>query len=143
MREKIRVRALIDTGADISIIPSSIAYRIGAWHTNQQTTIVGVHGKAKMLPLVSAYLYFPFLNNKGGKFIFAMNNREEPIVGMDILRPIGITINTKTHQLSIKNEVWEAFKTLAAVGVIVWGGIKLFEALSKGEDSIDEKNSHS
>jgi len=136
-------RALIDTGAEISVMPLSVATNIGAWRTNQQTNIVGIFGQARMLPIIVANLYFPSLNNVGGQFAFAMSDMEQEfIVGMDILKPLGINIDTKTHQLSIKNEIWEAFKTLAGVGVLVFGGLKLLEALSKRDDKTNKETGH-
>jgi len=127
--------ALVDTGAEISLLPVSIAINIGAWSTNQQTNVVGVHGQARTLPIVVGHLYFPSLNNVGGQFAFAMSDIEqEPIVGMDILKPLGITIDTRTHELSVKNEIWEAFKKLAAVGVLTYGGIKILKKLSEQND---------
>ena len=47
------------------------------------------------------------------------------IVGMTILQPLGITIDTKTHKLYIKNEIWEAFKTVVGNGVLILGGIAI------------------
>ena len=127
--------ALVDTGAELSLIPSSIARNIGAWNTSQQTNVVGVHGQGRILPIVVANLYFPSLNNVGGEVAFAMSDVEqELIVGMDVLRPLGITVDTRTGRLSIKNEIWEAFKTLATVGVLVWGGIKVLQKLSEGNE---------
>lgn len=124
--------ALVDTGAELSLIPSSIARDIGAWSTSQQTNVVGVHGQGRILPIVVANLCFPSLNNVGGEVAFAMSDVEqELIIGMDILGPLGIIVDTKTGKLSIKNEVWEAFKTLATVGVLVWGGIKVVQKLSE------------
>ena len=124
--------ALVDTGAELSLIPSSIARNIGAWSTSQQTNVVGVHGQGRILPIVVANLYFPLLNDVGGEVVFAMSDAEqELIIGMDILRPLGIIVDTKTGKLSIKNEIWEAFKTLATVGVLVWGGIKVLQKLSE------------
>ena len=124
--------ALVDTGAELSLIPLSIARNIGAWSTSQQTNVVGVHGQGRILPIVIANLYFPSLNNVGGEVAFAMSDVEqELIIGMDILRPLGIIVDTKTSKLSIKNEIWEAFKTLATVGVLVWGGIKALQKLSE------------
>ena len=128
--------ALVDTGAEISLIPSSIARNVGAWNTNQQTNVVGVHGQGRILPIVVANLYFPSLNNVGGEVAFTMSDVEqEVIVGMDILEPLGIIVDTKTGQLSIKNEIWEAFKILATVGVIAWGGIKALQKLSEQNQS--------
>ena len=124
--------ALVDTGAELSLIPSGIARNIGAWSTSQQTNVVGVHGQGRILPIVVANLYFPSLNNVGGEVAFAMSDVEqELIIGMDILRPLGITVDTKTSRLSIENEIWEAFKTLATVGVLAWGGIKVLQKLSE------------
>jgi len=117
-RTKTQESALIDTGADISIIPLRLAMKIGAWRTNQTINIVGIHKQSRELPLGVAHIYFPSLNNIGGRFLIAISDKEqEPIIGMDILRPSGISIDTKTHQVSVRNEVWEAFKTLSAVGV--------------------------
>ncbi len=134
-RNEIIEKALIDTGAEISLLPLNIAKKIGAWSTNRQTNVVGIHGKSKTLPIIVAYFYFPLLNSVGGKFEFvASNTGKELIVGMDILKPLGITIDTKTQQLLVKNEIWEAFKTLSAVGVLVYGGVKLLEAMSEKSD---------
>lgn len=127
--------ALVDTGAELSLIPSSIARSIGAWSTSQQTNVIGVHGQGRILPIVVANIYFPSLNNAGGEVAFAMSDVEqEPIIGMDILKPLGIIVDTKTSKLSINNEIWEAFKTLATIGVLVWGGIKILNKLSDGNE---------
>ena len=137
-RNEIIEKALVDTGAEISLMPLSMAKSIGAWHTNTQTSVVGVHGIAKTLPIIAVHLSFLSLKNIGGQFLFAMATprpedtlEPELIVGMDILKPLGIIVDTKTHRLSVKNEIWEAFKELTALGVIFFAGIKLFEALSK------------
>ena len=130
-RNEIIEKALVDTGADISLMPFSLARSIGAWRTNQQVDVAGIHGEARTLPIIVANLHFPSLNNIGGRLPFAMSNTErELIVGMDILNPLGIAIDTKTHQLSVKNEIWEAFKTLAGIGVLIFGAVKVLEALS-------------
>ena len=124
--------ALVDTGAEISMMPLSIATNIGAWSTNQQTNIIGVHRQARMLPIIVASLYFPSLNNVGGQVAFAMSDIEqELIIGMDILKPLGIIVDTKTNKLTIKNEVWEAFKSIVTTGVIIYAGIKILGKLPK------------
>lgn len=128
--------ALIDTGAEISIMPSSMARNIGVWSTNQQTNAVGVFGQGRTLPIIVADIHFPSLKNVGAQFPFAMSDVEqELIVGMDILTPLGVIVNTQTGQLSIKNETWEAFKILTAIGIIVWGGIKVVKKLSEQNQS--------
>ncbi len=129
-RTEVVESALIDTGAELSLLPSRLAGWIGAWLTNYETTVVGVHGDGKTLPIVVSDLAFPQLNNVGGRFAFVVSESEGPlIVGMDILKPLGITIDTTNHQLGVKNEVWEAFKTLAGVGVLVVGGLKILAQL--------------
>jgi len=121
---------LIDTGADISIIPLKLAVMIGAWRTDQTINISGVHGQSRTLPLGVAHIYFPSLSEMGGRFVIAISDIEQkPIIGMDILRPLGINIDTRTHQLSVRNELWEAFKTLSGVGVLTFVGIKILESV--------------
>ena len=133
-RDEIIKRALIDTGAEISLMPLPTATDIGVWRTNRQLNVVGIHTEARTMPIIVARIYFPSLNDIGGQFQFVTDNRgQELIIGMDILKPLGITIDTKTRQLSVRNETWEAFKTLSAIGVLVVGGVKLLEALSKSE----------
>lgn len=119
--------ALIDTGASISLIPRKLAIKIGAWHTNQTINIVGIHRQSRVLPLGVVRVYFPSLNNIGGHFTVAVSdNEKEPIIGMDILRSLGISIDTTTSRLQVKNEIWEAFKTLSAFTV---GGFLIIKAL--------------
>jgi len=125
------VRSLVDTGAEVSLFPVNLAKRIGAWTTNRQITVVGVHGQSRTLLLIACRILFPSLGNLGGQVICAMiDENREPIIGMDVLRPMGVSINTKTGALSVRNEVWEAFKTLAGVGVAFYASISLLEAMS-------------
>ena len=58
---------------------------------------------------------------------------KEPIIGMDVLKPLGIGIETKTGELSIKNEIWEAFKTISGIGVAFFLGVKILEKLFEEE----------
>ncbi len=127
-------KALIDTGAEISLIPIDLARRVGAWRTNQSTNIVGIHAQRRNLPIAKTEIFFPSLGDKGGYFLVAVSDvEEEPIIGMDVLKPLGISIDTKTHQLSVKNEIWEAFKTLSAIGVLTYAGIKILEKVFEEE----------
>ena len=124
--------ALVDTEAETSMMHSTIARNIGAWLTNVLTNVEDVQGEVRTLPIVTAYLNFPSLMNIGGEFAFAMRDEGEGlIVGTDILELSGITLDTRTHQLSIKNETWEAFKKLADVGVLIYAGVKRLEVLSR------------
>lgn len=132
---KIIENALIDTGAEISLIPKGLANTIGAWHTNQNMDIIGVHNHKRTLPIGIANIYFSSLDDVGGQFSIAISDlEEEPLIGMDIMRPLGININTRTHKVTVNNEIWEAFKTLS--GIIVGGFIvvKALDAIFKEED---------
>ncbi len=127
--ESIR-QSLIDTGAEILLIPRELAVNIGAWHTNQTVNIVGFHGYSSDLPLGKVGIFFSELGNKGGYFLVAVSNIEkEPVIGMDVLKPLGISIDTRTGKLSIKNEIWEAFKTISGVGVVLFLGVKVLETI--------------
>lgn len=120
--------ALIDTGAEISMIPESMARQIGAWETPILRNIIGIHNQSKTLPLVGVGIGFPMLNKSVNAFLFAMTqDNQQIIIGMDILKPMGITIDTETSKLSIKNKIWEACKTVTGVaGVcgLIYIGVK-------------------
>lgn len=124
--------ALVDTEVETSMMHSTIARNIGAWLTNVLTNVEDIQGEVRTLPIVTAYLNFPSLMNIGGEFAFAMRDEGEGLtVGTDILELSGITVDTRTHQLSVRNETWEAFKTLADVGVLIHAGVKRLEVLSR------------
>jgi hypothetical protein len=130
--KELTLSALVDTEAETSMMHSTIARNIGVWLTNVLTNIEDVQGEVRTLPIVTAYLNFPSLMDIGGEFAFAMREEGEGlIVGRDILELLGITVDDRTHQLSIKNETWEAFKTLADVGVPIYAGVKRLEVLSR------------
>lgn len=113
--------ALIDTGATVSLIPKALADQVGVTKTLVTRSVQGVHRDIKTFPVVIANLHFVTLN-RGSDFPFVMSNStDELIVGMDIMMPLGISIDTKTGKLTVINEVWEGFKNLATAGVIVTG----------------------
>jgi len=122
--------SLIDTGASISLIPIELAISVGAWRTGQYVNITGVHEQSRNFPVGQMGIFFPNLGNKGGYFLIGVSDVEkEPIIGMDVLKPLGISIDTKSGELSIKNEIWEAFKTLSGIGVAFFLGVKILENL--------------
>ena len=124
--------ALIDTGADVSLLPQALAGTIGAWPTGHEMGLRGVHGESEVHPLVIANLFFPGLGDVGAQCFFAMSRENELIIGMDILRALGISIDTATQTLSIRNEAWESLKTITTTGVI---GLLVYRALRrKSED---------
>jgi len=122
--------SLIDTGASISLIPKELAITVGAWPTDLNVNVRGVHGESRSLPIGRIGTFFPELGDKGGYFLVAVSDVEKkPVIGMDILKPLGVTIDTKTGELSIKNEIWEAFKTISGIAVAVFFGVKISEKL--------------
>lgn len=126
-RGQVIADALIDTGAEVSMMSTGAAQEVGAWLTNYNQALTGIHGDTRTFPVVVANIEFSALK-VGGRFAFAMSDfTSEVIIGMDVLKPLGISVDTASHELSVKNPVWEAFKTLAAIGVIVVGGVKLLE----------------
>ena len=121
-------KSLIDTGASISLIPRELAITVEAWRTGQYINVTGVHGKSRVLPIGKIGIFFPTLGDKGGYFFVAVSDVEkEPIIGMDVLKPLGINIETKTGELSIKNEMWEALR----IGVAFFLGFFLAKILEK------------
>ncbi len=95
--------SLIDTGDSISLIPIELAWCVGVWRTNQDVNVIVVHGQQRRPPLGKVGIFFPDLGNKGGDFLVAVSDVEkESIIGMNILRTLGINIDTKTGELSIK-----------------------------------------
>jgi predicted aspartyl protease len=132
-KSTILAKALIDTGASITLIPLGLAQKIGARLTGQSIIVSGVNDKiGRALPCGVANITFPSLDNKGGPFFLVVSDVEnKPIIGIDILTPLGIHIDTKTQELSIKNESWEAFKTLTASGALFLGALEGLKALEK------------
>lgn len=121
-------KALIDTGADISMIPLGLAEMIGALHICKVINIRGVFGQDRTLPLRTMCICFPSLKNIGMQIPVAVSDVEQiPIIGMDVLKPLGITIDTKTGQLSVKHEGWEVFKTMAGVVAIIIFGAEVVD----------------
>lgn len=134
---KVTVKALIDTGAQISIVPLKLVRKIGAPYLVRKSgnirrlirvPVFGIHGNVKRYPLVVVTIKFPKLG-VGGKFVIAAGEVSTPIVGMDILNPLGINIDTKTGNVYVKNELWEAFKIISTVGVGIWIGKKIWNML--------------
>lgn len=120
-------------GAQISVIPTQIGRKIGAVETGYFTNLVGYTNeiRSKKVPLVVAQIYFPSVK-KRANVLFAMDKKTRKIlIGMNILSPLGIIPNPKTGKLEVKNEIWEAFKTLSGTGVVIYGAIKVTEAVIK------------
>lgn len=121
--------ALIDTGAEMSVIPSGVASEIGALATGRHVSLTGVHRDTKTLALMQAEMWFPDLQ-AGGWFEFAVSDHaRDIIVGMDILNPLGVSIDTETGHLSRKGETFGAFFKLALISGAVLFGSKIAGAM--------------
>ena len=136
---ELTVDSLIDTGASISMIPLDLAQQIGAWKTNDKIQIIGVNNQINLLPLGAIIVKFPMFNDVGGKLVVPVGDKEtRPIIGMDIMNPLGIIIDTKTKSLSLRNTDNENLKNiLAGIGTatLFVGGtilvVKILEELFK------------
>lgn len=122
----IKIRALVDTGATISVIPDHIA-RLMVYNRTPYTVFLRGFIKtiqASTSPIVIADTYFPAVR-KRGRFTYAVvHGADQILIGMNILSVSGIYISTRTGELSVRNETWEAFKTLS--GLVALGGIGYF-----------------
>ena len=126
------VSAVIDTGASISMIPSNIASEIGTWRTDRFTILRSAFQETKQFELRVAEVSFPSLANRGGRILFALDDEgNDLIIGMNVLEPMGIWIDTQNHRLEIRNEGWEAFKKVVATGAILF---VIAELLSPNEE---------
>lgn len=119
----IRIHALVDTGATISVMPNRIARLI---IFNRTPYVISLRGFMNSIqttnsPMIVAETYLPAIRRKG-RFVYAMvRDVDEVIIGMNILSLTGIYIHPRTRLLSVRNETWEAFKTLS--GIAALGGI--------------------
>lgn len=110
-KSEIIANSLIDTGASISIIPLDIAIQIGAWETGQQIEIVGVNNQRSIVPLGAVIIQFPQFNNIGSKVVIPVSeNQKKPIIGMDILSPLGFIIDTKNKSIMLNDKSDSGFK---------------------------------
>lgn len=118
--------SLIDTGANISSLPADFAELIGVHPTGGVQSIVFGNNAAQSFPVAAVNVYFPTLDNRGGTFGVAIKPGDaQPIIGMDIMVPLGISIDTASQTLRIHDPAWEAFKEVAGGAVLVGGGIAL------------------
>jgi predicted aspartyl protease len=105
------LKSLIDTGATVTMIPISLAKKIGAYRTDKTIKLVGVHGQEKTCEVAVLKLYFPSLDNLGGALSVAVTDfEEEPLIGMDILSRYEIIINTQKLTLETKKPLTDLFK---------------------------------
>lgn len=94
--------SLIDTGATISIIPRVLVEKIGAKIDGETSSYIVETNKIEKYPTCRIEICVPSLKD-GGKFIFMVREKgdrdNKPIIGMNILKSLGIIINTKNYEL--------------------------------------------
>jgi predicted aspartyl protease len=114
------VDALIDTGASVTLLPKNIADKIGVKYTGETQSLGGAfEGLGDVADVAVVNIRFPFLNNLNYLARVAVSAKAKDIlIGLDILNPLSIIVDTKTHELRIKNESADAIiGGLALVGV--------------------------
>lgn len=124
---RINVKALIDTGAERTVIPLKLAKEIGANPLGQTIKLVGFNGSVQECELYSLKIGFPRLKKEpiGLLAVAACDAVRHPIIGMDLMGMLGIVPDPKTKTIYIKSETWEVIKTLLAL----IGGIALLGLL--------------
>ena len=85
------VRALLDSGADATMLPESLLARIGAIRIDRQRAR-GVYGQARM---VSVYLVDIQIGRLVVPLIRAigLSDNDEPLIGRDVLNHLIVTLD--------------------------------------------------
>ena len=133
--EFLTVDAIIDIGADLTMIPSGIAWKVGAKATGETIPITGVHGQAIDHPISYVNLKFPKLKNAGGDFsVVVTDSLPNPLIGMDVLGPLRVRIESDEKELSIPNKGWEKFAKGATITGLEYLGFRILGELFWGDD---------
>ena len=100
---------LVDTGAEVSVIPSSFAKQKGFMLSSQRKiltmldrTVVSCDGIATV-PVKFQDTYI-----KGD--LYVVDKASDGIIGLDILSRLNAKIDTQNHQVIIRNNVSESIK---------------------------------
>lgn len=114
------VKVVIDTGASMTLLPKKIADEIGVRYTGEKQPLGGAFESLNDIAEVAIVnIKFPFLNNLNYVAKVAVSTKAIGVlIGMDILNPLKIIIDTNTHQIVVKDEMKEAVKT----GLMIVGG---------------------
>ena len=118
-----QVEVLVDTGAEITRIPKSLADMVTTKYTGNSTTLISASGHRTTAKLVIIEVIFPSLSNLKyvGEVAVVESGTVDILLGFDILRSIGATIDTKLKKLIVKDELVEAAK----VGLMIVGGVAI------------------
>ncbi len=120
LRSKI-LNVLIDTGAEMTLLPKKVADEIGVRYTGEKRFMGGAfEGLDDIIDMAIVNIKFPFLNNRNHVATVAVSTKATDILlGLDVLNQLKMTIDIHTHQIVVKNEVVEAAKT----GLMIAGGV--------------------
>lgn len=101
---KKQLTSLIDTGAEMSLLPRSLLKSINFNETGKTRKIQNYTGEeSEEKQLIYTEISIPSIS-KPTEFLFAVSENtvgNMPIIGMNILKQLDIVINTKAHDLYI------------------------------------------
>lgn len=129
------VNALIDTGAAVTLIPKKLADELGVKYLNKKQKLSGAFsGGEDLVDIALIDIIFPWLGNINHVTEIAVSSKAtDTLIGLDILMPLNISINTQTHELTVKNQIVDAAKTgLAVVGGAAIIGFVLYLLFGDG-----------
>lgn len=120
--------AVVDTGAMISVVPSSVAAAVGALRTGMKVSVKGVHPDIRELEVCVVGICFPELTRKRHFFpVLVSDWVEVPLIGLDVLKEFGLQIDARTGKLFSRNELWEVWKEICALLLAMWFIVSLLQ----------------
>lgn len=116
------VEALIDTGAEVTLIPKSLADELIDEYLEKKLRLKSASGHVTEANVAYMKVGFPSLNNISyvGE-IAIIDNNDTILIGLDILNALNIHVDSKNRTIYLSNETLEAAKT----GLAVVGGVAL------------------
>ena len=94
--------ALLDSGADATLIPIEMLHKIGAEYVTTRR-IRGVLGKAYKIDLYAVALQIGTYRLDGIHAIAIERGEEEPIIGRDVLNQLVVTLNGLGEVVEIRD----------------------------------------
>jgi predicted aspartyl protease len=99
-----RVRAVIDTGAERSLLPSALLELVGAEWTDETITVAGWSGETSELRTALVEVRFPSLGWRGARLqVLERDDGGDVLIGMDVLHLLSLVIDTKSRKLAVKD----------------------------------------
>lgn len=100
---QVRVGAVIDTGALMSILPSSLLDQVGAEWTGETQEVAGWNGETSWIPTAIVEIRFPKFGWRGTRLTVLAEERSGILMGKDILNLLSLIIDTKAWKLRLKD----------------------------------------